>query len=605
MAPRKKPRKSNRTAVRADRKTNKGGVKMVNVDPGRDGGSSGQTEEQILAAKRSAAMDDADFTPLVPQPEELPATFERRKKRRAKLQEDIKEGPTGGSTIRAVSKSENARLGRRLRSGATAPAGGTGAGQAPTAPAGNASHITVDIHPNIDGSGAVGAPYSGDQPIGTGTVPQGRVMRTPKDIKETRRRARNRRAGGRGGRIVSSGELSQIATVPQPDVKSSRRLRSFTEAKAPGDVREERRTPPEKVSEQRIYYANRAREADVATVTRNVTTRQIKEHQKAFGIQPSKEDVNAALSDNKITKEEAKALSGPRMRVGRYEDTASAVEAGHITHEEAMDISPEYHARHVVPTADKYVHSDEAMIQELSHHLGHRTSTIRGYLESTNAPVKEFRDMVVRHVKGEGKQTAWVPSGDAKKPWKSVSWNPTGKVRTRQRKGLANLTVTHQVPSAPPEGSISHIDYLKKELKDYADSAPTSTTRARGSHPITGAILAQMMQNNPDIRPVEVTTHGYGGSVTKGTDIVKPTGRKITVKSDKPLAEGQEPETIDEVETISRGKKRVVTDAPSGGSEPKPPKGATGKVNITKDGETVTSSPAGYARVRNPRKRLR
>jgi hypothetical protein len=331
-------------------------------------------------------------------------------------------------------------------------------------------------------------------------------------------------------------------------------------------------------SERHIHFATQARAADVAAATANRTTRQFRSESKA-GRVAFRGDVAKAVEAGHITKDEAQDLRSDRKYgyapsiPATLSDTRAALNqtkggktkkrgTAKIEHDDAMHISPEYAAEQTTPSLDKYMMSDAAMHHEVGHYLGVRPSIVKSFVSKapvgpnkarrpdspapvtpaegnfSSVPMKEFRDKIVNAVRGEGMQTSWVPTGDAKTPFKPVNWHPKGAIRVRSRqKDGSNMTVTKNVPSQAPEGSISHLDYMKMQLANHAESSPSmaSTTRKREVHPVTNPIVTAAMATSDPRTPPKGRGGGYlsstvdsdafeisGGPVPSEGTVVKP-----------------------------------------------------------------------------------
>lgn len=425
---------------------------------------------------------------------------------------------------------------------ASVPVAGTGAGSGPAPVVSTAPGKLVKVRKTRKKRGSVGAPDAAN----AGDMIE---MRDSGEIARDRRAAKNRRGAVKPGkskadrRALPSSSLAGTAGSTDTRKRGSRKFSKLTssqiptaEEKAGGAYVGDNKTAnpeseiPTTASERHIYYAMKAREYDVQKVSSNIESRQLSEAKRRAGksVAPKKSDISAALSAKKITQEEADDLTeNPRIqnpyKVGRQAskaDTEAALKAGHITETDAMHISADYAADRLVPTTDKYVGSDEAMAHELSNHLGHPASLIHQYVkEKVPGGMKEFRDKVISNIRGEGKLTHWTPTGDAQNPYAPGYTRKSGKVRARRRKGIENQTIDVKTPKKPPKGSLSHPDYIKLQLANYADESPTqkSTTRKRGSHPVTGSILSQVMAGGAEhtVRTAEGETFTLGKGAKK------------------------------------------------------------------------------------------
>ena len=567
----------NRVAVPANRKAHKGGVRMVNAGGVSTPSSTKNVDEARATAQATFAAQQADEIGSVPRvtketrgkntkvTEETADQTATRVAGRKKRAAQIAELPAAQTVVMRQPSTPGA-----LAAGiteASVPVSGTGAGAAPAPVVSTAAGKKVKVRRTTKGRGSVGAP---DAANAGATV----EIRDREEIARDRASVRSRRGAVTPGksradrRAIASSSLSSTSTSTNTRKRGSRKLSKLTSnqiptpaEKAGGAFTGSGKAPrpeagdeglPLTATERHIYFAVKARDADVAKVSSNLETRQIREAAKrgqTAGTQGSKSD------------------------------TEAAVKAGHITETDAMHISSDYAAEKLVPTTDKYMHSDEAMAHELSHHLGHPASLIHQYVkEKVPGGMKEFRDKVISNKRGEGKLTNWTPTGDAKNPYAPTDWRKSGKVRARRRKGLENRTVDVKTPNKPPEGSLAHHDYIKLQLANYADESPTqkSTTRKRGAHPITGSILSSIMSGK--------TEHSFIS------------------------AEG-------ETFTAAPGKRKPRAAAiDTGVTGPQAPKGSTGKAQVysgagsaefdisggPSDGKVV--APAKFTQVRKPRR---
>lgn len=574
---RKAAPKPNRVAVKADRKAHKGGVRMVNEGGVSKPSSTKNVDEARATAQETFAAQQIDEIGSVPRitketrgkntkvKEETADQTAARVAGRSRRAKQITELPGAQTVVKRlpVPKGQTAAA----VASASVPVAGTGAGSAPSPVVSTAPGKKVKVRKSTKKRGSVGAPDSAN----AGATVE---IRDRAEISEDRRKARNRRGAVTPGkskadrRAIASSSLVDTATSTNTRKRGSRKLAKLTSnqiptpaEKAEGAFTGSGKAPrpeagdeglPLTATERHIYFAVKARDADVAKVSANLGTRQIREAEKrgqTAGIQGSKAD------------------------------TEAAVKAGHITETDAMHISSDYAAEKLVPTTDKYMHSDEAMAHELSHHLGHPASLIHQYVrEKVPGGMKEFRDKIISNKRGEGKLTNWSPTGDAKNPYAPTDWRKSGKVRARRRKGIENQTIDVKTPNTPPKGSLAHHDYIKLQLANYADESPTqkSTTRKRGSHPVTGSILASVMSGK--------TEHTF----------ISAEGERFTA------APGQRKPRAAAVDTGVTG--------------PQAPKGKTGKVEVysgagsaefdlsggPSDGKVV--APAKFTQVRKPRR---
>jgi hypothetical protein len=534
----------NRVAVKADRKTDKGGVRMVN-----QGGSSKPSTTKNVDEARSTAqatfaaqqLDEIGSVPRVTREtrgkktkvtEETADQTAARVAGREKRAKQIKELPAAQTVVMRQPSTPGA-----LAAGiteASVPVSGTGAGSAPSPVVSTAPGKLVKVRKTRKGRGSVGAPDS----AGSGDMIE---IRDRAEIARDRASVRNRRGAVTPGksrsdrRAIASSSLSSTATTTDTRRRGSRKFVKLTSSQIPtaqeraggayeGDAKTARPDAdiPKTASERHIYYGMKARESDVQSVASNIENRQIQEAVKRAGTSKAAnpKDVEAALKAKKIKKSEAKDLlenpkvaGMPRIGIqGSKADTEAALKAGHITETDAMHISADYAADRLVPTTDKYVGSDLAMAHELSNHLGHPASLIHNYVkEKVPGGMKEFRDRVVSNIRGEGELTHWTPTGDAANPYSPTSSRKSGTVRARRRKGLENQTVTVKTPKKGPKGSMPHQDYVKLQIANYADESPSQkTSRRRGSHPITDSIVSDVMAHGAvSVHTAEGETFDY------------------------------------------------------------------------------------------------
>lgn len=585
---RKAAPKPNRVATPADRKAHKGGVRMVNAGGESKPSSTKNVDEARVIAQDAFAAQQLDEIGSVPRvtkevrsvrkkgtktlrenkvktTEETAKQTAARVAGRSKRAKEIAELPGAQTVVKRLPVVPGA-LAAGIES-ASVPVAGTGAGSGPAPVVSTRPGKLVKVRKSKGKRGSVGAADAAN----AGDMIE---MRDRDEISQDRRRVRNRRGPVTPGRsrsdrrAIASSSLVDTSTSTNTRKRGSRKLAKLTstqiptaEEKAGGAFTGSGKAPrpeagdeglPLTATERHIYFAMKARDADVAKVSSNLETRQIREATKrgqTAGLQGSKSE------------------------------TEAAVKAGHITETDAMHISSDYAADKLVPTTDKYMHSDEAMAHELSHHLNHPASLIHQYVrDKVPGGMKEFRDKVISNKRGEGKLTNWVATGDAKNPYAPVDWRKSGTVRARRRKGIENRTINVKTPNKPPEGSLAHHDYIKLQLANYADESPTqkSTTRKRGSNPVTGSILESIMSGK--------TEHSFIS------------------------AEG-------ETFTVAPGKRKPRAAAiDTGVTGPQAPKGKTGKVEVysgpgspefdisggPSEGKVV--APTKYTQVRKPRR---
>jgi hypothetical protein len=603
---RKVAAKPNRVAVKADRKTNKGGVRMVNVGGASKPSSTKAVDEARALAQDAFAAQQTDEIGPIPRvtkttrgkktvvTEETAQQTQGRLATRKKRAAQMAELPAGQTVVMRQPSTPGA-----LAAGvaeASVPVSGTGAGSAPSPVVSTAPGKLVNVRRTRKGRGSVGAPDS----AGSGDMIE---IRDRAEISADRRAAKGRSPAVKPGRsrsgdrrAVSSAALKSTSGTVNTRRRGAAKFDKLTLAQIPtsqeradGAYQGDNKTAnpdavvPTTASERHIYYAMKARESDVQNVSSNIQSRQIAEAMKRAGTTTSKaakpEDVAAALKAKKIKKAEAEdLLRGSRVKVqnpinlgiqGSKEDTEAALKAGHITETDAMHISADYAADRLVPTTDKYVGSDLAMAHELSNHLGHPASVIQRYVrDRVPGGMKEYRDKIISNIRGEGKLTHWTPTGDPKRPYAPSTSRKSGTVRARRRKGLENRTVDVTTPTGGPAGSLAHHDYEKLQITNYSEESPTqkSTSRKRGSHPITDSILSDVMTHGA------VTVHTPQGETF---DYKKVAGKAQRVS--KPQAK------------------------PKGFV---PPKGSGGSVAIAENAGTTPTvyKKAGFTSVRSPRR---
>jgi len=572
--------KKNRVAIKDPKE--KGGVRMINADAaGRPLPTAKQDRDPVVRSKepkvltqteRSTQTDLDDIGSLEPRKEEGPAANKERRGRRAVQQEDIKyevpnsSGPADKSDLSPV------RFGLTAEAVATAAdsGGGTGAGSRPNISGDEADGRIRRVRKSTSRKGSFGAPDS----AGAGDAV---VQRTKGNIRRGRRRAAGRVGPSRTG-TMDYNQMSDINIAESRDAKTQEGISSLRDGITSQDLSTKRPVEKMTASERHIHFATQARAADVAAATANRTTRQFRSESKA-GRTAFRGDVAKAVEAGHITKDEAQDLRSDRKYgyapsiPATLSDTRAALNqtkggktkkrgTAKIEHDDAMQISPEYVAEQITPSLDKYMMSDASMHHEVGHYLGVRPSIVKSFVSKapvgpnkarrpdspapatpaegnfSSVPMKEFRDKIVNAVRGEGMQTSWVPTGDAKTPFKPVNWHPKGAIRVRSRqKDGSNMTVTKNVPSQAPEGSISHLDYMKMQLANHAESSPSmaSTTRKRDVHPVTQPIVTAAMATSDPRTPPKGRGGGYlsstvdsdafeisGGPVPSEGTVVKP-----------------------------------------------------------------------------------
>ena len=558
--------KKNRVAIKDPKQ--KGGVRMINADAaGRPLPTEKQdrdpvvrsTEPRVLTqTERSAKEDIDDIGSLAPRKEEGPAANKRRRGKRALQQEDIRDLPvSSGPGYEEPSKKgpgkkkdiSPVRFGVTAEAVATAAdtGGGTSPGGRPAINPDEADGRIRRVRKSTSRRGSFGAPDS----AGAGDAV---VQRTKSAIKRGRKRAAGRTGPSRTG-TMDYNQMSDINIAESRDAKTQEGIASLRGNIDSQNLSTKRSVDKMTASERHIHFASQARAADVAAATANRTTRQFRSESKA-GRTAFRNDVAKAVVDGHITKDEAKDLKSDRKYgyapsiPATLKDTRAALNqtkggkaktrgTAKIEHEDAMHISPAYAAEQTTPSLDKYMMSDAAMHHEVGHYLGVRPSIVKSFVSKapvgpgkarrpgspapvapaegnfSSVPMKEFRDKIVNAVRGEGMQTSWVPTGDAKTPFKPVNWHPKGAIRVRSRQADgSNMTVTKNVPSQAPQGSISHLDYMRMQLANHAESSPSmaSTTRKREVHPVTNPIVTAAMATGAPTPP-----KGRGGSYISNT----------------------------------------------------------------------------------------
>jgi hypothetical protein len=569
--------KKNRIAIKDPGQ--KGGVRMINADAaGRTLPTEKQDRDKVVKSteprvltqtERSAQEDIDDIGSLDPRSEEGPTANKKRRGKRALQQEDIKEIPVGSGPGLGLAKDSSGKKVVRpnkqdispVRFGVTAEAvataadsgGGTGASSRPNISLDEADGRIRRVRKSTPRRGSFGAPDA----LAADGLPQvgGVVKRTEGNIRRGRRRAAGRTGPTRTG-TMDYNQLSDINIAESRDAKTQEGITSLREGITSQNLSTKRPVEKMTASERHIHFATQARAADVAATTANRTTRQFRSESKA-GRTAFRGDVAKAVEAGHITKDEAQDLRSDRKYgyapsiPATLSDTRAALNqtkggktkkrgTAKIEHDDAMNISPEYAAEHITPSLDKYMMSDASMHHEVGHYLGVRPSVVKSFVSKipvgpgkarrpdssapatpaegnfSSVPMKEFRDKIVNAVRGEGMQTSWVATGDAKTPWKPVNWHPKGAIRVRSRqKDGSNMTVTKNVPSQAPQGSISHLDYMKMQLANHAESSPSmaTTTRKRDVHPVTNPIVTAAMATSDPRTPPK----GRGGSYLSST----------------------------------------------------------------------------------------
>jgi hypothetical protein len=549
--------KKNRVAIKDPKQ--KGGVRMINADAsGRPLPTQKQdrdpvvksTEPRVLTqTERSTQTDLEDIGSLAPRAEEGPTANKKRVERRSTQQRQITEGSvsSGPGSKKDISP---------VRFGVTAEAiatsvdsgGGTRPGDRPSVSLDEADGAIRKVRKSSAKRGSFGAPDS----VGAGDAV---VKRTGAAVRRSRKRAANRSVPGRTG-AMQYNDMSDINIAESRDAQTQEGITSLRAGITSQNLATKRPVEKMTASERHIHFASQARAADVAAATANITSRQFRRESVA-GRKAYRDDVAAAVAGGHITKDDAADLRSDKKygyRPGNpatLADTRAALNqtkgglpkkrgTAKIEHEDAMHISPAYAAEETTPSLDKYMMSDAAMHHEVGHYLNVRPSTIKSFVSKipvgpgkarrpdspapatpaegnfSSAPMKEFRDKIVNAVRGEGMQTSWVPTGAASGPaWKPVNWHPKGAIRVRSRQADgSNMTVTKNVRSQAPEGSISHLDYIKLQLANHQESSPSakSTTRKREFNPTTQPIVTAAMASGAPTPP-----KGRGGSYISNT----------------------------------------------------------------------------------------
>lgn len=551
--------KKNRIAIKDPKQ--KGGVRMINADAaGRPLPTEKQDKEKVVRSdeprvltqtERSAQEDIDDIGSLDPRPEELPAANKRRRGKRALQQEDIKEGPNSSGPGGTQDLSP-VRFGVTAEALATAvdSGGGTSPSGRPAINPDEADGRIRKVRKSTSRRGSFGAPDS----AGAGDAV---VQRTGSAIRRGRKRAAGRVGPSRTG-TMDYNQMSDINIAESRDAQTQEGITSLREGITSQDLSTKRSVDKMTASERHIHFASQARAADVAAATANRTTRQFRTD-KAAGTRALRADRRTAkATGGKLPdKTNSKYLPGIPATLTDTRAALNQTKGGKaktrgtakIDHEDAMYISPAYAAEHTTPSLDKYMMSDASMHHEVGHYLGVRPSIVKSFVSKvpvgpgkarrpdspapvaptegnfSSVPMKEFRDKIVNAVRGEGMQTSWVPTGDAKTPFKPVNWHPKGAIRVRSRQADgSNMTVTKNVPSQAPEGSISHLDYMRMQLANHQESSPSvaATTRKREVHPVTQPIVAAAMASPDTVVPPKGRGGNYLSNNPSAGTVVNP-----------------------------------------------------------------------------------
>lgn len=418
---------------------------------------------------------------------------------------------------------------------AVIPAVGTARGSAPAAPADDTDGRTVTVRAGLGAPDANAAP--GNK----------RTMRSLQDRIVVRSRARNRTSGA--GRKVSTENMGSTSERVTND-KSKAKFRSAD--------------PMSPATARRKKYATVARNADVVT--------------------------------------EASRLRKNNPTPGKWatdKDTTAAVKAGHITYEQAAELSPKYMADiKSVPNVNEYMGSDKAMAHELAstHLKGVTAEHIMSYASANNITMQSLHKEVRNNATGQGKLTNWVmnPATGSREPF---HWRKSGSKRISGRDASgANITKTATHPTAAPEGSMSHPDYLKLQIQKHVDSmkidsadSRKSKGRGRSESAKTAMFVQSQLRNNSGVEGVEQTNILPGGDSTVQTKLVdKATRRGVTAPSGAPAVTAP----------------KYVSPAPNttdNASEGGAPLGTTGKVQVDSI-NTVLGTPNRDSAVEKPKK---
>ena len=445
-------------------------------------------------------------------------------------------------------------------------------------------------------------PAVGSRPIrgrGEGrkvTSPTGIVRTTLSNAEQrrTRRNAKNRRPAGVKTAVYDPNVTSESRDIKADSVKAFGR-NTGTAVAAGGDKVKD----PMKLgaADRRIHFAQKAREATVADVTKNVKQRGVVKSLKAAGMFGPGKNANA-------------------------NDIADAVQKGHITHEEAAFLNPstapKYIAEATVPGLESFHGSDLSMAHEVGHILKKDASHVASYAQSKGIGMKELRDTVVAHHRGEGKQTWWVP--DEKDPSKKVPTytNPSGtkQVRSRVTKSGANRTITKSLPSEQPtytdiatsdkkkvvkKKAMPHLTYLRNEITRHIESRAEDRPegRKRGTDPYVSPLTSRILSQNPDIKTSEVTEYSPYGEPKKYTQFTHSTFGNLN--SEQVEREGT---------SVGRTKPKKLSIINGADTKPDnaPPKGAGGSFTLTEEGEepkVVKPAVKAFKPVAKPKSRLR
>lgn len=421
----------------------------------------------------------------------------------------IRSASTGKRTVTVAGRStkKSAVSADTAAGAATLPVSGTAAGSAPAGLPDDSDGRTVTVRKGL------GAPDANPAPNGR------RTMRSLRDRQEVRRRARNRTAGGRA---VSTENLNSISERRTND-KSRRKFLAGN-----ADL---------SVNQRRQKYALMARDTDVA-----IAAKSIRKNNPSPGVEPSLNDVHAALRD------------------------------GHITNVEAMHLNATHAAENVVPTTEKYYGSDKAMAHELAstHLKGVTPEHIMTYASDKGISVQSLRNEVVNNATGQGKLTNWVMNKQTgeREPF---HWRKSGtkQISARDSSG-ANITKTVTHPSEAPKGSMPHHKYIKTLIQKHIDekkldSVPTS--RGRSENAKTALWIQSQLSSKPEsVKAVTQTNVLTGGDTTVQTRLVdKKSGMTLHREPGKPA--------VTEPKIVSPGANTV-----QNAYEGQPPAGSTGRV---------------------------
>lgn len=440
-------------------------------------------------------------------------------------------------------------------------------------------------------------PAAGSTPIrgrGEGrkvTSPTGIVRTTLSNAEQrrTRRNAKNRRPAAVKTAVYDPNVTQERRDIKADSVKAFGRNTSTAVAAGGDKVKD-----PMKLgaADRRIHFAQKAREATVADVTKNIKQRGVVKNMKAAG------------------------MFGPGKN-GNANDIADAVQKGHITHEEAAFLNPATAPKHIAeaitPGLESFHGSDLSMAHEVGHILKKDASHVASYAQSKGVGMKELRDTVVAHHRGEGKQTWWVP--DEKDPSKKVPTytNPSGtkQVRSRDTKSGANRTITKALPSEQPtytdiatgtkKKAIPHLTHLRNEITRHIESRAEDRPegRKRGTDPYVSPLTSRILSQNPEIKTSDVTEYSSYGEPKKYTQFTHSLFGKLN--SEQVEREG-----------TSAGKTKPKRVSIINGADTKPdnaaPKGLGGSFTLTEKGEepkVVKPAAKVFKPVAKPKSRLR